>query len=254
MKIKQAYISESLEGLDFLSKYSLKNYWSTHEPLVIFGMYRNEDIYIFKNHPAPVNLVFQGSDALNLSSAWAEVIKNRKDCKVYAISHWISDSLFKKGIAHYVVPISATSLDWYNPIPLGDHVYFYSSDDTTDNFEYYGGPIAQEVEKKTGLPFIYATLKTFYKEQLKEAYTKSFINLRLTKYDGCPNGVIEMGLMGRPSVFNGDLPYAFKWNDVDMICDTVEFVYEMRKDFDYFGTANDYKNFLNINLDFLETK
>jgi hypothetical protein len=250
--IKQAYVSKSLEGLDFLGKYNLTDYVDSKRPLVVFGMYREEDIHVLKYHTEPISLVFQGSDALILSDAWAEIIRERKDVKVYAISHWISQSLTAKRIEHKLVPISATPLSWYDPQPLGDSIYFYSSDSTPANFTYYGGELAKEVERRTGIDTIFATLNTFDKDELYHAYKNSFINLRLTQYDGCPNGVLEMGLMGRPSVFNGDLPQTWKWENVDMICDAVNEAYKQRKSINPQIIADEFKNFLNINLDFLQ--
>ena len=253
-KITQAYVSKSLEGLDFLGKYGLTDYIDSKRPLVVFGIYRNEDIHIIQHHTEPVNIVFQGSDALILSDAWAEIIRERKDCKVYAISHWISKSLTAKNIQHALVPISATRLNWYDPQPLGDSIYFYSSDSTDANYRYYGGHLAEQVRDLTGIDTIFSTLNTFDKDELYHAYKNSFVNLRLTQYDGCPNGVLEMGLMGRPSVFNGDLPRAMHWDNVEQICAHVEVLYRARKEYDYEQSALDFKNFLNIKLDFLQTK
>ena len=43
------------------------------------------------------------------------------------------------------------------------------------------------------------------------------MGLRLNSHDGGSEGVIEMGLMGRRSVHNGDTPASLKWDTVDDI-------------------------------------
>jgi len=49
-------------------------------------------------------------------------------------------------------------------------------------------------------------------------YDKCFMGIRLTPHDGLPNTVVELGLMGRRCVWNGNLPNAIPWmKDADII-------------------------------------
>jgi len=50
-----------------------------------------------------------------------------------------------------------------------------------------------------------------------EFYKRSFIGLRLTQHDGLPNTVIELGLMGRRCIYNGDLINAINWRNIQDI-------------------------------------
>ena len=51
--------------------------------------------------------------------------------------------------------------------------------------------------------------------QLPDLYRKCFMGLRLTPHDGCSCTAIELGLMGRRIVWNGDSPNAIKWRTLD---------------------------------------
>lgn len=220
----QAYISESLNGLDFKSKYGLSDYSDPLSPLVIFGMYREEDLKEFLSHIGPLTLVWQGMDAKELQ--WGDQIKG-KECQHYAISSWIQKSLNDYGIVSTYAPISATQ-GKANNIPRGNSIYFYTSRLSKESAEYYGEPLADEVQRRTGLNLIKATYDLYTKNQLRSIYQECFINLRLTSYDGCPNGNLEMGLLGRKSVFNGDIPGSIRWRNIDEICNAVKEEYYRR--------------------------
>lgn len=252
--IKQAFISKSLAGLDFKKKYGLTDYVDSIAPLLQFGFYREEDIAIFRTHKAPINLVFQGSDALLLTASLADILKHRiftsKDCKVYAISEWISSRLHSWGIPHQVIPISATIQSEWENCPNGDKIYAYASDMQPANFKYYGGDLFYEVEKQTGIEVIIGNYGKYNREELTGLYKQSFINLRLTKFDGCPNTVLEMGLMGRKSIYNGSIDGCIKWQNIDDICQNVIVEYGTRK-YDNSKVSEQFNKYLNINTDFL---
>ena len=78
------------------------------------------------------------------------------------------------------------------------------------------------------IPIIRAGYDTFTKEELVDVYSQCFLNLRLTPHDGCPNTNIEMGLMGRRSIYNGDLPASIPWKSVDDICQSIMREYSTR--------------------------
>jgi hypothetical protein len=237
----QAYISDSLSGLDFRKKYNLTEYVDSERPLIIFGMYNYEDLKIYKSHPSEVILVWQGMDARDLK--WVDDIKWRK-AKHYAISHWIKQSLDNYGIESELLPISAT-IDDLKPCPRGECIYFYSSDISEESANYYGEYMIEEIKRITALEVIRATHETYSRTELIEVYKKCFINLRLTVYDGCPNTNLEMGLMGRRSVFNGDIPHSIRWNNLHQICDDIIREY-LNRDKDNRQIAADIKKFVNI--------
>lgn len=246
MKATQCHISTSLAGLDFASKYNLTDYVDSESPLVIFGMYNEDDLNIYLNHPAPVILVWQGCDARDVTMRldFIEAIKLRS-ARHYSISHWIDDHLQSIGIPYQHVPISAT-INEQNVVVPGDHIYFYTSDLSDTSMEYYGMEMAMEVRKMTGIPMIIGHLNKFIKSELYSAYASSFINLRLTTMDGCPNTNLEMGLMGRPSVFNGVIPTSIGWSNVDDICESVVNEYNNRSLMKSSYISKQINNYLNI--------
>lgn len=242
--IKQCYISKSLEGLDFKKKYGFTDYVDSLAPLYLFGMYRQEDLDIFINHKGPITIIWQGSDAKNIPVLFLSELR-KKQVRHIAISHWISVSLQKLNIEHECIAVSAT-IDNLDVCPRGDSIYFYSSDESKESADHYGEYMLEEIKQRIGLNVIRGTLTTYSKEQLIEVYKQCFVNLRLTKYDGCPNTNLEMGLMGRKSVFNGVIPHSLSWHNVDDICETIMREYESRHR-DNSNISKDIKQFLKIN-------
>jgi hypothetical protein len=240
----QCYISESLEGLDFKKKYRLSRYADSLKPLVIFGMYRDNDMYVYLKHVSEITVVWQGSDAKKLTPEWAELIRS-KQAKHYAISHWIEESLLSYGIDCELMPVSATIGNMKHHCPRGDSVYFYSSDQSKESADHYGEHMIDEIKQITGLNVIRGTYNTFTKEELVNVYRQCFVNLRLTTYDGCPNTNLEIGLMGRRSIFNGDIPHSIKWNNVSDICDSIMMEYKIRHSSNI-HIALDVKKYVNL--------
>lgn len=238
----QIYRSSSLEGLDYQSRYGLDDYTDSLKPLVIFGMYNRKDYKVLCRHKGEVIVVWQGMDAKYIPTDWHEKLKSVKNI---AISKWISDSLLNYNIHHSIKYISATK-PIANNYKNGDAVYFYSSNLSQDSANYHGEYMLNEIRERTGLEIIRATYSTFSKDELQEVYKRCFLNLRLTQYDGCPNTNLEMGLMGRKSIFNGNLPHSIKWKTVDDICESIMREYRHRHQ-DNLHITNDFLNFINGN-------
>lgn len=246
MRVSQAHISKSLDGLqdNFRRKYGLSEYLHKDRPLVIFGMYDADDLSVYLNHPSDVVVVWQGCDGRD-AHLIAEDIKKRK-AKHYSISHWIKNSLDDLGIENTFAPISATIVPESIEIPKrGTHIYYYSSDLSKESGDYYGDYMLEEIERRTGLHVIRTTINTLKKDQLLKVYSLCFVNLRLTTYDGCPNTNLEIGMLGRRSIYNGDLPHSIKWNNVDDICDSIISEYERRNE-DNSQIAIDIVSFINL--------
>jgi len=215
--MKQAYISKSLVGLDFRKKYNLAEYSDTSGPLVMFGMYSEEDLETFMKHKGELTLVWQGMDAKEFKQF--DKLK-KKECKHYAISHWIQQSLELNGIECTYAPVSAT-IGVASPLPRGNSIYFYTSKMSQESSDYYGEFMIEEIRQRTGLNVHICTHETHTKECLFEIYKDCFINLRLTQWDGCPNTNLEIGLLGRRSVFNGLIPGSIPWANVDGIVKSI---------------------------------
>lgn len=239
MKYNQAHISRSLEGLtkEYRRKYKLSTYRDSAEPLLFIGMYRQKDFDLFCQHKGEKAVVYCGSDALDLPIEWVEELSQHTN---YSISNFTKESLLSKGIDSHYYPINATNKKDWKVAPMGDSIYWYYSPSCPD---IYGGEYIEEIEKRTGLNVIKAHLKSYSKKELQDIYSKCFINLRLTKHDGCPNTNLQMGLVGRPSIYNGDLPHSIKWSNIGDICLSIMEVYENRHK-PNIHIANDFINFV----------
>lgn len=251
--ITQAYISKSLAGLNFRKVYGLTKYVDSMKPVAVFGMYREEDFDMLWNHcqlVAPAIVIWQGMDAKEIPEGKLLVLKSMPHVKHYVISHWGQRSLKKQGIESILLPISATKpkIDLH---PRGDSIYIYSSDLSKESGKYHGDNFIEAIKERTGLNVIRATLKSYDKKELKEIYKQCFINLRLTRYDGCPNTNLEMGLMGRRSIFNGRIPHSIKWKKIDDICESIMKEYESRHE-DNSQIAKDIFQYINIGKQFLK--
>lgn len=236
----QSYISKSLEGLDYNSKYLLEPYQYNSAPLFIFGMYRREDLDVLIKHKGQVTVIWQGSDAKDLESGWVHYMAKARHI---ASSHWIKQTLDKWEIPNTLKYISATRADAQKNEPNGDSIYFYTSDSAG---HIYGEEMLEPIKERTGLNIIRATSTTYSKEELREVYKQCFLNLRLTKYDGCPNTNLEMGLMGRKSIYNGDFPHSIKWKNLDDICENILKEYSKRHENNNY-ISEDFIKFINEN-------
>jgi hypothetical protein len=212
----QAHISESLAGLDkgLIEKYNLIPYDSCLPEAVFMGMYREEDLLLLATHIGASTIVWFGSDAKDLPDDW---IKFVKECLNIAVSHQVLETLESKGVQAIWCPINAVIPHNWPLVPNGDKIFWYSGNSP----EYYGQELINEIKERINIPIIRAGHDTFTRDELVDVYSQCFLNLRLTPHDGCPNTNIEMGLMGRRSIYNGDLPASIPWQSVDDICQSI---------------------------------
>ena len=212
----QAHISESLAGLDkgLIQKYNLIPYEVATWDAVFMGMYREEDLVLLAKHLGTSTIVWFGSDAKDLPADW---IKFVKDSRNIAVSHQVQETLEAKGVDSIWCPINAVIPHEWPVVPNGDKIFWYSGNAP----EYYGESMINEIKERINIPIIRAGHDTFTKDQLVDVYSQCFLNLRLTPHDGCPNTNIEMGLMGRRSIYNGDLPGSITYESVDDICQSI---------------------------------
>ena len=232
--IKQGHVSQSLHRLRerFMSKYNLEEYKNNSEPLIIFGMYKGRDYEILNNHKGHLTVVWCGSDSLKVNR---DAIKKKIHVRHIALSKQVSEDLI--GIKHTILPISACSLD-YHPCQRGDSIYFYG------NSEIYGVSYLPEIKKRTGLNVIHAHGQ-YSQSEIRDIYRQCFIGLRLTRHDGLPNTVLELGMMGRRSIYNGNIPHSIKWKNIDDICESIMREYHNRNR-DNSKIAEDIKKYLDI--------
>lgn len=243
--MKQGHISESLYGLDYKDKYQLTDYLDSLKHLYIFGMYRDYDLDVFNSHNSDITIIWCGSDAKNLTKDWAKQIKSKKNVRHISMSGWVQESLLKHKISSKIIQINAVKIiPELSNYPNGDFIYFYSSDNAP---KVYNEEYIPQIIEKTKIPILRGSISVYDKKTLYEIYRKSFLNLRLTTHDGVPNTNLEMGLMGRKSIYNGDLPYSIKWKNIDSICDSIMEEYENRKK-DNIDVSKEYIKFIEKNV------
>ena len=223
-RIKQIRVSS---GVKFFAeklkkKYNLQDYTNINEPVIFNGMYSERDYIDAVNHKGHLTIVWCGSDALNLKK-YQKYLPQLLKARHIAKSEFISEDLKKLNIPHIILPITPTEII-KNIQPRGDKIYIYS----TTSKNNYGYNMLGEIKEKTGLEIIETTYNKYTPEELKEVYKQCFIGLRLTKHDGLPNTVVELGLMGRRSIYNGKLPSAIPYKDVDDIVRIIKNEYKNR--------------------------
>lgn len=220
MKIRQSFISSAVQsfGKMFLDKYRLSQYHSRYSPSIFFGCYGGlrKDIPTLKKHQSLAVVIWRGHDAECISKN----IKKYKflfqtNIKHIAISSFIEKDLSRFGFEFTSLPISSVNLQSFPVCPLGNSVYYYTDYQRPG---VYGGETFVQVKRK--LPeydFIICSKKTMSSKNIYDTYKKCFIGLRLTPHDGLSNTVIELGLMGRKCLWNGNLPNAIPYSSVDDI-------------------------------------
>ena len=222
--MRQGYISKSLEGLEFglIVKHNLFPYVDNTKDTLFLGLYREEDFNAFNNHIGSKKVVFFGSDALDIPKDF-----DLGQVEVIANSERVAETLKSKGFdVSSIIPVNPTISEQWECVPNGDSLYWYGG-----NYpEFYGVEIVDKLEKKLSIEII-RTEGQYNQAELKDIYKECFLNLRLTPHDGCPNTNLQMGLMGRKSIYNGNLPCSISWdsNDIDSLCRKIEDEYKLRK-------------------------
>ena len=232
-----------------LKKYGLDVVENSSQPCVMWGIYKKLDYDFLRSHKAPVILVFRGGDANKIGKFDKRLLK--KPIRIYAPGIFISRTLSRHGIRHYVLPLTGCPID-IDAEPRGDHIYHYGDIKGTS---LYGNQYLEEIEKRTGLSIIkaykYKNRVCYGRDDLLDVYRKCFIGLRLTLHDGLPNTVLELGMMGRRSIYNGDIPHSIKWSGIDDICNNIMREYDRRHECNK-RISKDIKNHINVGAKWLE--
>ena len=199
----------------FLDDNKLQNYNNKNAPAIFFGMYSGLCFKTLRDHKGLAIVIWRGTDTLKKNRLKSVIGLKNPNIKHVAISKFIIDDLKKYKLSYKFIPIPGVKI---NDIPvenLGNEIYAYIS---PKRFNFYGGHIINQIKDK--IPFkinINNSCDTYIREELMEVYKKSFIGLRLTEHDGIANQVVELGLMGRRCIHNGNHPNAVPWNSVEGI-------------------------------------
>lgn len=208
-----------------MKNYGFGKYVSKNEPAVFYGMFCSS-IPVVQAHRSFGVILWAGTDAQMLRD-WRvhgrefprcrqlDRLLQRSDLAHVCRSKQLRDDLEVCGIPSVFRRVSPVLEDQFTVRSLGSCVYSYGSD---RNREKYGGDIVDELRVRfPGTEFLShdpVNACVSY-DKMAVVYERCFLGLRLTKHDGFPNSVLEMGLMGRPCVFNGDIPGSIPWSTVD---------------------------------------
>ena len=203
-----------------LEMYSPNNKGDRKQPVVVFGCYGRGTKADIKNHKGLCVIVWSGSDSVRLheDGSFVQFCKENAH-RVFHIahSHWIQTDLKHFGfdvIDRVVIPKDLSGFKF--EAHVGESVYHYGTQQRT---WYYGTDLMRKLAKQWNkwahMPNIHmATQTTFKFRELYDIYKDSFIGVRLTEHDNMAMSVIEMALMGRPSIFNGNVPGAIAYSDM----------------------------------------
>jgi len=236
-------------GLSFfkeklLKKYGLKDYSDINKPCIFNGLYTMQDYMSLINHKSHKTVVWCGSDAQYLNK---DLIQQAGKIRHIAKSKFISETLNKHNIPHILLPVTPTS-PVKNYLPeKGENIYFYHGEDR----KKYGGDLVDIIKEKTDYNIIEASSGTYSESELQDVYKSCFMGLRLTKHDGLPNTVLEMGLMGRHCVHNGNTPNSLNYKSVEDIINHIENEYNNRNK-NSENIVDEVYDFLNINSNWLD--
>lgn len=227
-RITQGFVSSAVDGHPnyFLEKFGLQPYFSDSQPAVFFGCYPyggghpRKDIEKVLNHNSLSIVVWRGGDIMAALSKKRKQYKSlfkKRNVRHVAISNFIEKDLCSIGKKYVRLNITGCYLNDFEPCPLGDSIYTYCP----VGVDVYNFEIVRVLIKT--LPDINFIVTGRGRqeqcdfEKIKNLYAKCFLGLRLTSHDGLSATVLQLGLMGRRCIWNGDLSNAIKYTSVEDI-------------------------------------
>jgi hypothetical protein len=202
----------------FKKKFNFEEYTSLDKPAVFFGLYQCRDIHAVELHKGIKIIWLAGFDATRENTL--SIIKNRacfQDAIVIAESPWIKKDLDKFGIKYESISLCMDDIYKWKVYPLGKSLYWYKA-----NQSRYGKQYLPIIKKEfPDLDIITNDVDTTPRDELYKVYANCFACLRPIEHDGMSQGVAEMGLMGRISIWNGDVPFCKKYNSIEDIINII---------------------------------
>ena len=266
MRIRQLYTSPGMSadwGKRLRKKYGLQKYQDKNRPAIFYGFFSAAPRVVAR-HQSTAVILWAGTDTQKLCKykIFNHKIPNQvsyaKVLSMPQVYHICRSACMQKDLEQCKIPYKFVRVSpgypWlFFPKLLGPSIYCYGHKAKSDK---YGG---LEISK---LQRIFPDIKFLTQDLLNETipyedmhliYEQCFLNLRLTKHDGLPNSVLEMGLMGRRSVYNGDIPGSISY---DSFADIVSAIMKERKKIGSLGDkalSTEIRNMLNISDEWLDT-
>ena len=199
-KIKQAFVAPSISFFkkNFLEIYGLTEYNNINEPAIFFGA--SESSHLINNHKSyKIVLPCRPNDV--------PLINNYEKTFIICSDNYnLPGNVIRKSLTPKI-----KNYDIFKPNILGNKIYFYSGFENGNNL--YHNWIA-ELQKRINYEIIttnHKVLSDYYSiDSLKSNYyDKCFLNINLTNGSGLST-VIEMGLMGRKTIFKNPFNQNFQ--------------------------------------------
>ena len=196
----------------FKNKFGFEDYTDRHKPTLFFGVYRGNDLKEIERHEGIKIIWFAGYDASVREMLLA--IKNSsafKDATIVAESKWIRNDLDAVGLKYESISLCMDNLYAWRAEPLGKSLYWYNVGNSR-----YGKQYFQAVKDAfPDLDIITNDSHTIQRDKINEVYAKCFAAIRPVEHDGMSQGVAEMALMGRYTIWNGDGPFAVHFEGLE---------------------------------------
>lgn len=220
MRIRQGHLPGLMRHFPaFMTRYGLQPYRSATEPAVFFGVYNENQLRMIRDHRALGLIVWLGSDTPNLKRGLWKREAHR--LRHVAIGPWIEEDLRTRGLEFRRVNLYGSPLlEELKPEPRGRGVYAYLPKKRDAFFRgnlirYALEQLPADVEK-----IVHNGLQVA-REDMPAVYRRAGCSIRVPVHDGGSESVVELGLMGRRSIFNGDLPCAIPWSRKEEIPELV---------------------------------
>jgi hypothetical protein len=252
MRIKFCYSAFGQFGGQLRRKYDLQRInRNIVDPCIFYGLYGSQVDRILAHEGLSIAM-WAGSDAPYFIKDTDRLarFKAKPNIRVIARSDYIARDMDKVGIKYIKLPVLAVNNSDIVPCPLGDSMYIYRP-----TSKKYRSDITQEIRRR--LPHIHVIEGNPHRldrNGILNVYRQCFVSIRPISHDGCSNGVAEMGLMGRPSIWNGGAPHCISWDTIDDIEREVVNLYNNRKNHDWENTAKVAYDYYDIGEGFLNTE
>lgn len=206
---KQGYASVVMDHFDFVARHGLDPYTDKNKPLIVFGVYRKEDLKVVENHKGKVLIRWCGVDSKEVTERSAKVL--RRPNIIHVSPHpKVIEHLSRFGIRCDEWHLR-TGLAKARPQVLGNKIYTY----TPKNHKKYGSHIVDRLKTP------YEIVRTTHWEMpidkwkaggCEKYYSQAFVGLALSDYAAGLGSINEMGIRGIPVITNVvTMPHTIPW-------------------------------------------
>lgn len=213
-KIKQCYVSQSVNDFDWQTNLGLRDYYDSLEPCLFFGVYSERDMAAVVNHNSLAVVFWCGMDVKYQSR-----FKQVKKPNIFHISPHknVLKELYKHGIEGTLVPGNFLDETEFNG-KYGKKIFAYCPETASD---YHDIKTIKKLQS-LGYDIIIGDGKIPQKEwhegKKYEIYDQCYIGLVLNKFAGGRATIDELGSLGKMCITNvTDGPNTLPFKKFDQI-------------------------------------